>query len=98
MVVQVEYRRTLGLNLSTRIGNTAIGLQRPDLVLFGDAGSAWLAGSGAGRVPNGRIQSIAEWRSDIGIGLDAGNFGVYLAKALPDAEPVRFGVRMMRRF
>ncbi len=98
MVAQVEYRRTLGLNLSTRIGNTAFGLQRPDLVLFGDAGSAWLAGSGAGRVPNGRIQSIAEWRSDIGIGLDAGNFGVYLAKALPDAEPLRFGVRISRRF
>lgn len=98
MVVQVEYRRTLDLNLSTRIGNTTFGLQRPDLVVFGDAGSAWLAGADAGRVPSDRIQSIAEWRSDIGVGIDAGSFGVYLAKALADPDPVRFGLRFSRRF
>ena len=67
-------------------------------MLFGDAGSAWLAGAGAGRVPSGRIQSIAEWRSDIGVGLDAGSFGLYLAKALPDNDPIRFGIRFSRRF
>lgn len=98
LALQVEYRRTLNLDLSTRVGNTTIGLQRPALVLFGDAGSAWLAGSGPGRVPSGRIQSITEWRSDIGIGLDAGNFGVYLAKALPDNDPIRFGIRFSPRF
>lgn len=98
LAVQVEYRRTLGLDLSSRIGNTMVGLQRPDLVLFGDAGSAWLAGAGAGRVPGDRIQSIAEWRSDIGVGLDVGTFGVYVAKALADPEPVRLGLRVSRRF
>jgi len=98
LALQVEYRRTLGLNLSSRIGNTTVGLQRPDLVIFGDAGSAWLAGAGAGRVPSDRIQSIAEWRSDIGVGLDVGTFGVYVAKALADPEPIRFGLRVTRRF
>ncbi|MBK6493912.1 MAG: BamA/TamA family outer membrane protein [Gemmatimonadetes bacterium] len=98
LAVQVEYRRTLDIDLSTRLGNTTIGLQRPDLVIFGDAGSAWLAGPGAGRVPSGRIQSIAEWRSDVGIGMDAGSFGLYLARALPDNEPIRFGIRFSRRF
>lgn len=98
LAVQVEYRRTIDVNLSTRVGNTTIGLQRPDLVLFGDAGSAWLAGPQAGRVPSGRIQSIAEWRSDIGIGIDAGSFGLYLAKALPDNDPIRLSIRFTRRF
>ncbi len=98
MAVQVEYRRTLNLNLATRIGSTSLGFQRPDLVIFGDVGSAWLAGAGAGRVPSNRIQSIAEWRSDLGVGLDAGSFGVYLAKALADPDPVRLGLRFTRRF
>ncbi len=98
LAVQVEYRRTINVDLSTRVGSTTIGLQRPDLVLFGDAGSAWLAGAGAGRVPSGRIQSIKEWRSDVGIGLDAGSVGLYVAKALPDNDPIRVGIRVSRRF
>ncbi len=98
LIVQAEYRRTLGIDLSTRIGNTTLGLQRPELVLFADAGSAWLAGDGAGRVPSGRIQSIAEWRSDIGVGLDAGSFGIYVARSLVDSEPFRFGFRLSPRF
>jgi hypothetical protein len=98
LVVQAEYRRTLGIDISTRIGNTTLGLQRPDLVLFGDAGSAWLAGDGAGRVPSGSIQTITEWRSDVGVGLDAGTFGIYLARSLVDSGPFRFGFRLSPRF
>lgn len=98
LVVQAEYRRTLGIDFSTRIGNTTLGLQRPELVIFGDAGSAWLAGEGAGRVPSGSIQSIREWRSDVGVGLDAGSFGVYIARSLVDSGPFRFGFRLSPRF
>ena len=32
------------------------------------------------------------------IGLDAGGIGVYLSKALTDGQPVRFFVRLQRRF
>jgi len=98
MLLQGEFRRTLDLNLSTRVGGSNIGLQRADLVFFGDLGTAWLAGDGAGQVPSNKIQSLSEWRSDIGIGIDAGSFGLYLGKAIADAEPIRLGVRLVKRF
>ncbi len=96
--MQVEYRRTLNTNLTTRIGGYSVGLRRPTLVLFGDAASAWLAGDSAGFVPKDRIQTLGEWRSDAGIGLDGGWLGLYLAKAIADPEPVRFVLRLTHRF
>ena len=81
-----------------RVGGSTVGLQRADLVLFGDLGTAWLAGDGAGQVPSNKIQSLSEWRSDIGIGIDAGGFGLYLGKAIADPEPIRLGVRLVKRF
>jgi hypothetical protein len=98
MLVQGEFRRGIDLNLTTRVGGSTVGVQRADIVLFGDLGTAWLAGDGAGQVPSNKIQSLSEWRSDIGIGLDAGGFGLYLGKAIADPEPVRLGVRLVRRF
>jgi hypothetical protein len=68
------------------------------LVLLGDAGKSWLTGDGPGRVPNNRIPSIDEWKADLGVGADAGWVGVYLAKAITDGEPVRFFLRLERRF
>jgi hypothetical protein len=34
----------------------------------------------------------------VGVGLDAGEIGAYLAKSLSQGEPVRFIVRLQRRF
>ena len=45
-----------------------------------------------------RIPSLHEWKPDVGIGLDAGQIGAYLAKSLSEGEPVRFIVRLQRRF
>jgi hypothetical protein len=75
-----------------------VGIEDPDLVVFADAGSAWLAGDGPGRVPSDRIQSITQWKADAGVGLDAGGVAVYLAKALTGSEPVRVYLRLERRF
>jgi hypothetical protein len=41
---------------------------------------------------------LDEWKWDIGVGIDAGQIGAYLVKALTDAEPVKFIVRLQRRF
>jgi hypothetical protein len=68
------------------------------VVLFGDLGTAWLAGDGKGQVPTNRIQTLGEWRSDLGIGIDAGTIGLYVAKAIADPEPIRFVFRLQRRF
>ncbi|HVG68740.1 MAG TPA: BamA/TamA family outer membrane protein, partial [Gaiellales bacterium] len=105
MVAQVEVRTRLSLNLGRRlrdrVDGTAgrfIGIEEADLVILGDAGKAWLAGDGPGQVPVNRIPSLHEWKTDVGVGLDAGEIGAYLAKSLSQGEPVRFIVRLQRRF
>jgi hypothetical protein len=75
-----------------------IGIEEADLVIFSDAGKSWLAGAGPGQVPVNRIPALKEWALDIGVGLDAGEIGAYLAKSVSDEEPVRFIVRLQRRF
>ena len=100
---QVEVRSRLGLNLGFRTRSAKgsrrfIGIEEADLVLFSDVGKGWLAGSGPGQVPVNRIPSLDEWKVDLGIGLDAGEIGAYLAKGVSEDEPVKFLVRLQRRF
>jgi hypothetical protein len=75
-----------------------IGIEEADLVLLSDAGKAWLAGPGPGQVPVNRLPVLGEWAFDVGVGLDAGEIGAYLAKSVSDGEPVKFVVRLQRRF
>jgi hypothetical protein len=105
VVAQVEVRTRLGLNLGYRLRDREgagsgrfIGIEEADLVFLGDAGKAWLAGDGPGQVPVNRIPSLHEWKTDVGVGLDAGEIGAYLVKSLSQGEPVRFVVRLQRRF
>jgi len=105
ITAQVEVRTRLALNLGYRLrerdGGSAgrfIGIEEADLVFFSDVGKAWLAGNGPEQVPTSRIPSFHEWKPDVGLGLDAGQIGVYLAKGLSGDEPVRFLVRLQRRF
>jgi len=104
ITAQVELRTRLGLNLGYRMrsGGDApgrfIGIEEADLVFLADAGDAWLAGDGPGQVRSDRIPSLDEWKADVGVGLDAGEIAAYLAKGLTDGEPVRFLVRLQRRF
>lgn len=105
IAAQVEVRTRLGLNLGYRVpdkegGSSGrfIGIEEADLVFLGDAGKAWLAGDGPGQVPSNRIPSLDEWKADVGIGLDTGEIGAYLAKGLSGGEPIKFLVRLQRRF
>jgi hypothetical protein len=104
VTAQVEVRTRLGLNLgfSTRDRENRsrrfIGIQEADLVLLADAGKGWLAGDGPGQVPVNRIPSFSEWKVDVGIGLDAGEIGAYIAKGVSEDESVKFLVRLQRRF
>jgi hypothetical protein len=104
ITAQMEVRTRLDLNLGFRTGEPGsgsrrfIGIQEADLVLLADAGKGWLAGSGPGQVPVDRIPSFDEWKVDVGIGLDAGEIGAYIAKGISEDEPVKFLVRLQRRF
>lgn len=105
LTAQVEVRTRLGLNLGYRMrdregdsGGRFIGIEEADLVFLADAGKAWLAGSGPGQVAVDRIPSLGEWDVDLGIGLDTGEIGAYLAKGISEGGPVKFVVRLQRRF
>jgi hypothetical protein len=105
LLTQVEYRGHLSLHWSygtsrpeDRGAKSLLTLQGPDLVVFGDAGQAWLVGSGPGRLESDRLPSIGSWLADLGLGMDWGGFGVYVAKAVTSGEPLRFSVRLDHRF
>ena len=105
LAVELEIRKSLPFGLPLRIRRQEIallqqilGIERAELVVMGNAGKAWLTGDGPGRVPNNRIPKLNEWDADIGIGLDGGGIGLYLAKALAADRGLRFVVRLQRRF
>jgi hypothetical protein len=70
-------------------------------VVFADAGRGWLVGprSGAIQFPKGKMPSFDTFESDIGIGLQLDELGLFLAKSLsgPD-QPANFFVRLRSRF
>jgi hypothetical protein len=105
IATQVEVRTRLGLNLGFHLSDRGgtrsgrfIGIEEADLVIFSNAGKAWLAGGGPGQVPVNRFPALKEWALDVGVGLDAGEIGGYLAKSVSEGEPIRFLVRLQRRF
>ncbi len=75
--------------------------RRMEWVLFGDAGRGWLVGPQDGGVsyPSGLFPPLASYKTDLGLGIDFGGIGLYVAKALSDgSEQPRFIVRLGRRF
>ena len=108
---QAEYRGHLKLNWSYNPwggGKTdepgderrtsPFWLEGLDLVVFTDAGQGWLVGNGPGRVPGDKLPTLASWLVDVGLGVDWGGFGVYLAKAVTTGERLRFTARLDHRF
>jgi hypothetical protein len=110
LALQAEYRGHLKLNWSytpfgtgrdvgdEESGGTLLRLEGPDLVVFGDAGQAWLVGNGPGRLPSNRLPTLGSWLADLGLGIDWGGFGLYVAKAVTTGERLRFTVRLDHRF
>jgi len=107
VLAQAEYRGHISLhwtyNPSRDEGEgrpleSLIRLEGPDLVVFGDAGQAWLVGNGPGRVPSDKLPTLSSWLADVGLGVDWGGFGLYAAKAVTMGEPIRFVLRLDHRF
>jgi hypothetical protein len=105
LITQVEFRHRVHLRAGVTVRDPNhreldrfLGVEDPELVIFANAGSAWLAGDGPGRVPSDRIRSLSEWKGDAGVGIDAGGIAVYLVKAVTDGQPLRLYLRLERRF
>jgi hypothetical protein len=110
LVGQVELRTHLGLDIGPDWASSdwsdegadryePFHVSGPDLVVFADAGRAWLVGNAPGQIPSNRLPEFSTFRTDIGVGLDLGPIGFYVAKPLAQGvEDVTFSIRMGRRF
>ncbi|HYK11888.1 MAG TPA: BamA/TamA family outer membrane protein [Gemmatimonadales bacterium] len=104
LLFQGEYRGHINLRWAYNPGEDQqesgllYRLEGPDLVVFGDAGQAWLVGTGPGRIPSNRIPTIGSWLADLGLGIDWGGVGLYAAKAVTIGQPVRLTLRLRHRF
>ena len=106
-LAQLEYRQELVselIDIFNRNGIRVRGAQfrvKPSAVAFVDAGRGWLVGPRIGdlQYPSGSLPGFDTWRTDVGLGLDLGIAGLYVAKAVSSPkEPANFFVRIRRRF
>jgi hypothetical protein len=94
-----------------RIRSAALTLH-PVLVAFADIGRGWLLPPRSGSLPapdvagsrelvysTGRIPPLSTFSADLGVGVDLGLFGVYVAKSISESgEPVNLIFRAHARF
>ena len=106
-LAQLEYRQELHSSLLDFLNARPIRLRgvgftvQPTAVAFVDAGRGWLVGQ-----PQGTLQyssrsfpRFGTFRTDVGLGLDLGIVGVYVAKAVSSSkEPANVFLRVHRRF
>jgi hypothetical protein len=107
ILAQLEYRNELHSDLIDMFNRNGIRVRgteftvRPSAVAFVDAGRGWLVGSRQGelRYPSGSLPPFDSYRTDLGLGLDLGVAGFYVAKAVSTAkEPANFFIRIHNRF
>ncbi len=106
-LAQLEYRQELHSSLFDFLNSRPIRLRgigltvQPTVVVFVDAGRGWLVGppSGTLQYSSRSIPRFGTFRTDVGLGLDLGIFGVYVAKAVSSPkEPANVFLRVRRRF
>lgn len=105
MLFQAEYRSDFGIGWvrdDARDDWWRPGLNRhASWVLFADAGRGWSIGRPDGATTYSRhaLPDFSTFRADVGVGLDFGSVGIYVARATSAAhEPVRVFVRAQHRF
>jgi hypothetical protein len=107
VLAQLEYRNELHSDLIDMFNRNGIRIRgteftvRPSLVAFVDAGRGWLVGEREGdlRYSSGSLPPFDTYRTDVGLGLDLGVAGFYVAKAVSTPkEPANFFIRIHNRF
>jgi outer membrane protein assembly factor BamA len=107
MLAQVEYRGAMGFGSLRNAGTFGEWLRKyearfPQWVAFADAGRGWLIGAEGNDLEYSTgfvIPPLGTFRTDIGLGLDARDIGLFVAKSLSHSkEPVNFFVRVRHRF
>jgi hypothetical protein len=106
-LAQLEYRSELHSSLLDFLNSRPIRLRgigftvQPTVVAFVDAGRGWLVGQPSGTLEysSHSFPRFGTFRTDVGLGLDLGIFGIYGAKAVSSPkEPANVFMRLHRRF
>ena len=103
-LVQAEYRGDLLFGRDWDAADRWLGgMRRSDMawVLFFDAGRGWLVGDPQGeiRYESSSFPGLGTFRTDVGLGIDLGLLGVYVAKSISQSkEPANVFVRIRHRF
>jgi hypothetical protein len=106
-LAQLEYRHELVSELIDIFNRNGLRVRgatfrvKPSAVAFVDAGRGWLVGPRQGdlQYSSGSLPGFDTWRTDVGLGLDLGIAGLYVAKAVSEAEePANFFIRFRGRF
>jgi outer membrane protein assembly factor BamA len=106
-LAQLEYRNELHSSLLDFLNSRPIRLRgvgftvQPTAVAFVDAGRGWLVGPPLGTLQysSHSLPRFGTFRTDVGLGLDLGIVGIYVAKAVSSAkEPANVFLRLHRRF
>ncbi len=106
-LAQIEYRNELHSSFFDFLNSRPIRLRgvgftvQPTAVAFVDAGRGWLVGppSGTLQYSSRSFPRFGTFRTDVGLGLDLGILGVYVAKAVSSSkEPANVFLRVRRRF
>jgi hypothetical protein len=106
-LAQLEYRNELHSSFFDFLNSRPIRLRgigftvQPTAVAFVDAGRGWLVGppSGTLQYSSRSFPRFGTFRTDVGLGLDLGIFGVYVAKAVSTPkEPANVFLRVRHRF
>ena len=106
-LAQLEYRNEIHSSLLDFLNSRPIRLRgigftvQPTVVAFVDAGRGWLVGqpSGTLQYSSHSFPRFGTFRTDVGLGLDLGIFGVYAAKAVSSSkEAANVFLRVHRRF
>jgi hypothetical protein len=106
-LVQLEYRNELHSSFFDFLNAKPIRLRgigftvQPTVVAFVDAGRGWLVGplTETLQYPSGSFPTFGTFRTDVGLGLDLGLIGVYVAKSVSESKPpANVFLRVRRRF
>ena len=101
LLAQAELRQPVGFDWRIGGDDWSIGMdERPSWVLFADAGRGWMTpGTGDPALEASGIPPLGSFRTSLGVGLDFGGLGLYLAKAVSTGrEPMNLLLRVGRRF
>lgn len=100
-LAQLEYRGAFRLSWTTERGTHSRLRADGAWVFFADAGRGWTVNASGYALDLGRAQlpPLSTYRTDLGVGLDFGWLGVYVAKAVSlPSEPANVFVRAGHRF